>query len=510
MEKNDPRNISVIIPTYNSWVTLKDCIASIQKQTLRPYEVIVVDNASSDGTSDKVKKKFPNVRLITLKKNTGVTGGRNMGIKLANPSSDYLFFFDHDMVAEKDMLKELLKVAETNPRIGIVTPKIYYFGNKKRIWSAGTGINLWTGQVLFRGGDDVGQYEKVEEVQVAPAAILVKKELIKKIKSFDDTYFATYEDTDFCFRARKEGFKTFYASKALAYHKISWDPKDDADRVLSRAYWVGRNRIIFMKKFSKNFAVFTLFIPLFIGYYLLLSISTNRFKDGFNFLLGTFAGLFTFSIPERNIPFSFIWIIRNTIDDRVETILDLACGEGKLTEAISAGKNWEVTGVDIDSVSLDKAFLVKVYKRLICGDVETIAKRLIKTGKKFDVVICLEILEHLTKEKGNRLLDLIEKLALKQIIVTTPRGYMEQIDESLGHNSYQQHISGWYENEFIARGYIVRGLGLKPVWSYDGFGRSKLRFVRVVARIVSYLLFPLAYYFPFLGASLLAMKPVKK
>lgn len=510
MEKKDQINISVIIPTYNSWATLKECISSIQKQTLKPFEIIVVDNASSDDTSQKVKAMFPKVKLITLTTNTGVTGGRNKGIDNVSSKSEYVLFLDHDMIADKNMLLELLKVLQSNSQIGIVTPKIYYWGNKKRIWSAGTGINLWTGQVLFRGGDDVGQYEKVEEVQVAPAAILVKKDVIRKIKSFDDCYFVTYEDTDFCFRAREKGFKTFYSPSALAYHKISWDPKDDADRVLSRAYWVGRNRIIFMKKFSKNFAVFTLFIPLFIGYYLLLAISANRFKSGFNFLLGTFAGLFTFSIPERNIPFSFIWIIRNAIDNRAETILDLACGEGKLTEAISVEKNLEVTGVDIDSVSLEKAALKKVYKRLICGDVETIAKRLIKAGKKFDVVICFEILEHLTKEKGNRLLDLIEKLALKKIIVTTPRGYMEQIEESLGENPHQYHVSGWYENEFTARGYIVRGLGLKPVWNYYGFGRSKTRLIRLTSRVISYLLFPVSYCFPFLGSSLLAIKPAKK
>lgn len=285
------KKISVITPTYNSWKTLKSCIQSIQNQTIMPKEIIVVDNGSGDQTSEKVRKFFPKVKLITLAKNTGVTGGRNMGIKKALYTTDYLFFFDHDMVADKNMLGELLKVAEMDASIGIVTPKICYFGNKKRIWSAGTGINLWTGQILFRGGIDVGQYETVEEVQVAPAALLVKKELIKKLKSFDNRYFATYEDTDFCFRAKNFGSKTFYAPKALAYHKISWYPKDDADRVLSRAYWIGRNRIIFMKKFGRNFFIFTFFLCLFIGYYLLLALRNKSFDDWIDFMRGTFSGL---------------------------------------------------------------------------------------------------------------------------------------------------------------------------------------------------------------------------
>ena len=71
--------ISVVIPTYNSWETLKECISSIQKQTLKQFEIIVVDNASSDGTSQKAKVMFPEIKLITLTTNTGVTGGRNKG-----------------------------------------------------------------------------------------------------------------------------------------------------------------------------------------------------------------------------------------------------------------------------------------------------------------------------------------------------------------------------------------------------------------------------------------------
>lgn len=287
------KKVSVIIPTYNSWKTLKSCIISIQNQTIKLKEIIVVDNGSTDGTTQKVKKLFPRIKLITLDKNTGVTGGRNTGIKRANSMSDYLFFFDHDMVADKNMIQELIKVAEMGLAIGIVTPKICYFGNKKRIWSAGTGINLWTGQVLFRGGDDVGQYERVEEVQVAPAAMLVKKDLIKEIKCFDERYFATYEDTDFCFRAKKNRYTTLYVPKALAYHQISWDPKDDAVRVLSRSYWVGRNRVIFMKDFGKNFFIFLMFLPMYCVYYLYVALKNKNIGGWFKFIQGTVYGFFT-------------------------------------------------------------------------------------------------------------------------------------------------------------------------------------------------------------------------
>lgn len=285
------KKVSAIIPTYNSWSTLESCIASIKIQTLKTKEIIVVNNGSSDETSRKVKEKFPDVKLINLQTNTGVTGGRNTGIKKANAISDYLFFFDHDMVADKNMLKELILVSEMDPSIGIVTPKIYYFGDKKRIWSAGTGINLLTGQVLFRGGMDVGQFDKAEEVEVAPAAMLVKKNVVKKIRKFDDIYFATYEDTDFCFRAKRAGFKTYYAPKALAFHRLPTDLREESIRLLSRSYWIGRNRVIFMKRYGSNFFIFLLFLPIYSVYYLIVSIKCRRILSWFSFLQGTINGI---------------------------------------------------------------------------------------------------------------------------------------------------------------------------------------------------------------------------
>lgn len=285
------KKVWVVIPTYNSWDTLKSCIASIQNQTVKPGEIIVVNNGSTDQTSGKVKEKFPAIKLIDLKINTGVTGGRNTGIKNANRFYDYLLFFDHDMVADQNMISELIKVAQTDPKIGIVTPKIYYWVDKKRIWSAGTSINLWSGQIIFRGGQDSGQYDKQEEIQVAPAAMLVKKDVIRKLKKFDDTYFATYEDTDFCFRARHAGFKTYYAPQAKAYHKLPTDFEEESKRLLSRSYWVGRNRVIFMKKYGKNFFIFLLFLPLYSLYYLLLSIRCRQILNWFKFLQGTLVGI---------------------------------------------------------------------------------------------------------------------------------------------------------------------------------------------------------------------------
>lgn len=290
MRSSTPK-VLVIIPTLNSWNTLRSCVVSLYEQTLLPTEILVVDNGSTDGTSSKVKIFFPRVKLITLDRNTGVTGGRNAGISAANKKGGYLLFFDHDMVAEKNMVENLVEVAEMDKSYGIITPKIYYLEDKKRVWAAGTNINLWTGQVLFRGGKDMGQFEKIEEVQVAPAALLVKKQVISRIGKFDERYFLTYEDTDLCFRAKRKGYKTIYVPKAIAYHQLSLLKTDDRKRLLSRAFYVARNRVLFMKDFGKNFYLFLLFSPVYLFYFGVMAIIEKDFKSFNNFLKGYLRGI---------------------------------------------------------------------------------------------------------------------------------------------------------------------------------------------------------------------------
>lgn len=515
--------ISIIIPTLNNWTTLKSCIVSIYKQTYKHLEIIVVDNASSDNTSENIKRVFPRIKLITLERNTGVTGGRNAGIGKVDKKSKYLLFFDHDMIADKNMLANLIDVAEMDKSYGIITPKIYYFADKKRIWAAGTNINLWTGQVLFRGGQDKGQFERVEEVQVAPAAILVKRNVINLINEFDDRYFVTYEDTDFCFRAKENNFKTIYAPKAIAYHKISPKVFDEQRRLLERSFWIGRNRILFMGEHGKNFYFFLLILPFYILYFTKLSIEQRNFKGLTNYLNGVLSGIVEELISARlmiHLPYTLYNTLHKMIGSGSKTVLDVACGDGKSMGILNYRGEWKVTGVDIYKPYIDRAKQRGVYENVFLGDIRKIDA--IFKGKKFDVVFISSVLDHLEKKDALSVVTQAEKLGKKIILSGLPNGFTEKHEPHFweGDNPYQEHKSSWGIEDFKKRAYIVRGAGIiflighnrvsnATFWTRYNFLIPIKILVSFLENLFSYILTPIAFYFPNISVMFFAVKIIK-
>lgn len=209
------------------------------------------------------------------------------------------------------------------------------------------------------------------------------------------------------------------------------------------------------------------------------------------------------------LPFSYMKLLRDGIGE-AKTILDLGCEDGRLLDLLSEGKNWQVIGVDIFQKNVKSAAKKKIYTKAIKGDIVEVAKKLIGQKAKFDVVFCSQVIEHIDRKKGEELLDLVDKLAKKKIIMGTPRGFMEQPHAFLGDNPHQVHKSGWSEDDFRKRGYKVYGIGFGPVWSEEGLGRTYSKPVAILAGIISYAFSPLVYYFPFLAAGILCFKEIKR
>lgn len=285
--------VSVVIPTFNSRNNLLECLGVLSFSSYSDMEIVVVDNASTDGTYDAVKQKFPNIKLIQNERNMGVTGGRNKGAIEAK--GDYLLFLDHDMIVDKQMVEELVKIIEADRSIGVAGPIIYYYDEPGEVWAAGTSINMLTGKIHFNtfNPDKVGINEPFN-VQVMPAALMVRREVLHKVGLFDDVFFAVYEDTDFCFRAREAAYRVVCVPEAKAWHQVPVDMEKQELQVLSRSYYIARNRIIFMKKHAdrRDFALFLLvFLPIYAIYYTWRSV--RRWKPKFikEYWRGMFDGI---------------------------------------------------------------------------------------------------------------------------------------------------------------------------------------------------------------------------
>lgn len=197
------------------------------------YQVIVIDNASSDDSCEVISIGFPSVKLIRKDTNLGVTRGRNVGIDYAlSNSADYILFLDNDTVIHKTMLTELVSVAEQDDRIAIVTSKIYFYSDRNKIWALGGGVNFYTGHIDLKGyGEmDHGQYDSdsaIEVDHVTGCCLLVKSDVIRRVGRFD-TRFYSGQDTELCTRARAFGYKIIAVPEAVMWHKDShtWAKKD--------------------------------------------------------------------------------------------------------------------------------------------------------------------------------------------------------------------------------------------------------------------------------------------
>jgi hypothetical protein len=290
----EPR-VSIVITTYNKKRDVLKCVRSLKELNYQNYEIIVVDNGSTDGTSEAIRQDFPDVKLITGDKNLGVTGGQNLGIKHSN--GEYIFFFDHDLIASRNILSELVVVMQGDSDIGLAGPIIYYYGDPNRVWAAGTSIDLTTGKVSFNavGQTDRGQFFRAMEVQVLPI-YMVRREVFNRIGLFDDIYFLVYEDTDFCIRAKRAGYRIVCVPEAKVWHMVPLDRRTDEIKLMSRTYYIARNRIIFMRKHAKplNYVAFALlFLPIYLVYYSLKALAFKRMNSLLGYWRGVFSGLST-------------------------------------------------------------------------------------------------------------------------------------------------------------------------------------------------------------------------
>lgn len=217
--------VYIIILNWNRKEDTLSCLQSIERVAYPNLSVILVDNASSDGTVESVGESFPSVKVIENSRNLRFAGGNNVGIEYAlRNKADYILLLNNDTVVAPDFLDRLIEVADTDKRIGIAGPKIYYYQDRKRIWFAGGRVEYWKGWISHIGvrEPDHGQYDVLREVDyITGCCMLVKREVIERVGKLDERFFIYGEDADWCLRASRAGYTLVYVPSSIIWHKVS-------------------------------------------------------------------------------------------------------------------------------------------------------------------------------------------------------------------------------------------------------------------------------------------------
>lgn len=280
--------VSAVIPSFNDKPKVFRLLKSLRETKYPNLEVIVVVNGPED-TLLEGKKKYRWVRWIDAGRvNIGQTGCYNLGFAYTK-KRNYILYIDSDVVVHKNMVTKLVEKAESDPKIGIVTPMILYLSDKNFVNQAGAHVDLITGRVKVGWGPKK-DFLTHKEVQNSGTVMLFKRQVVNKIGGMDN-WFLCYFDADYCLRAKKVGFITWYEPETLAYHDQSKEESIWRPRVLTRAYLLGRNRVLFMRKHGNIFS-FSLFLPLLLGYYLIEAMRFGKINKFFELLWGTIVGYF--------------------------------------------------------------------------------------------------------------------------------------------------------------------------------------------------------------------------
>jgi len=244
--------VYIILINWNGLVDTLECLESLKNINYKNYKIIVVDNGSKGNQADVIKYNFQNIELIENEENKGFVIANNQGIELAiKNNADYILLLNNDTVVERNFLNILIDYGEKNKEAGILSPKILYY-NSDKIWSMGGKISYLSGLSIMIGkGKDSQKYNRIIEPNfITGCAMLIKREVINKIGLLDPLYFAYYEDSDCCFRAKKAGYEIRIIPESVIWHKKSASAGIRGSNKITpmQAYLWARNGIIFGRK----------------------------------------------------------------------------------------------------------------------------------------------------------------------------------------------------------------------------------------------------------------------
>ena len=218
-------SVFIIIVNWNGKAVTLECLHSLRSVTYPNFTVLVVDNASSDGSADAIRRGHPDVIVLEQRENLRFAGGNNAGMRYAlDRGAEMLCLLNNDTTVAPDFLSHLVARLQTSDTMGMTTPKIYYHDQPNRIWFAGGEISMWTGTMRHIGIRELdnGQHDASREIDYATGCcILTRREVVERVGMLDESFFIYTEDADWCMRVRRAGYTIVYEPKAKVWHKLS-------------------------------------------------------------------------------------------------------------------------------------------------------------------------------------------------------------------------------------------------------------------------------------------------
>ena len=268
--------VAIVVLNWNKKDDTAECLESLGNISYADTVTIVVDNGSTDGSAAFIKNAYPHVILLETGRNLGFAGGNNAGIRYAMEHfrPGYVLVLNNDTIVDRDFLGELVLAMESDERAGIAGPKVLFYYDREKInaagakmvWPLGIAKNVGTGE------DDDDRFNAGREVDcVYGCGFLIKSQVIEEVGLLDEKFFILLEETDWCLRTRKAGYRIIYAPRSVIYHKEGISGKTQSP---VSVYYGHRNRLLLIKKNYSPLMIIASVIPvvsmfiLTIGYYL--------------------------------------------------------------------------------------------------------------------------------------------------------------------------------------------------------------------------------------------------
>ncbi len=240
--------ISIVVLNYNAGDLLLNCVESLKKSSYNNFEILIVDNISSDNSQTKCKEKFPDIKLIQNEKNLGYCGGNNVGINHAK--GDYIVILNPDTIVDSDWLKELIFAYEEFGE-GLYQPKILSVNEDNILQSTGNMFHIFGfGYARDKGKRNSDGIQEIEKIGYASGTCLfTSRKVLDQVGLLDEFLFLYHDDLDLGWRAAHLGISSFYVPKSKIFHVESYSLKWSSKKF----YWLERNRkYCLLTHYSKN------------------------------------------------------------------------------------------------------------------------------------------------------------------------------------------------------------------------------------------------------------------